>query len=307
MTQPGAPRVIGRAGDVLSEQLSRPLEAGLYLVATPIGNLADITLRALAVLARADVVAAEDTRRSRVLMSHYGLSPQMIAYHDHNGDEMRPRLLEMIAAGQAVALVSDAGMPLISDPGYKLAKAVRGAGLMVEVVPGASSVMAGLALSGLPTDRFLFAGFLPPKQEARRRALEGVADVAASLIFFETVKRVHAVLEDMAAVLPGREVALAREITKLHQEVISGPVETVRAKLADRRLKGELVLLVGPPTELEVNDAAIEAALRTELAAGNSVKGSVAAVTEALGLRRGRVYDIAKGLKRELKGPEGQA
>ncbi len=292
-------RLVERAGGVLADQLSKPLSPGLYLVATPIGHLADITLRALAVLGGAAVVAAEDTRRSRVLLSHFGLSPEMISYHDHNGAHMMPRIVEMIESGRAVALISDAGTPLISDPGYKLARSVRAAGMPVEVVPGASAVMAGLSLSGLPTDRFLFEGFLPPKSEARLRQLNSLKDLPATLVFFETVKRVKPVLKAMLEVLGNREVALCRELTKLHEEVISGPIEAVFAGLEDRSLKGELVIVVGPPAACAVDDEAIVELLKTHLGAGASLKDSVSLVCGALQLPRGRVYGLALALKKE--------
>lgn len=287
-------RLAARVSGVLYDQLARPLGAGLYLVATPIGNLADISLRALSHLARADLIAAEDTRHTRVLLSHYGLSCEMLAYHDHNGDEMRPRLAGLIDDGGAVVLVSDAGMPLISDPGFKLARAVRQLGHKVEVIPGPSAVLTGLAHAGLPTDRFLFEGFLPNRQEARQRQLLALSPLKASLVFFETVKRVGPVLEDMKTMLGEREVALCREMTKLHEEVIRGPIDEVIRLIDGRRLKGELVIVVGPPKPKTVTDDDITDALMNARADGLSMKDSIAKVSSEFELSRGRVYDLSR-------------
>ncbi len=295
----GKSRPVVRAGEVLSELLAAPVLPGLYLVATPIGHLGDISLRALALLEGADFVAAEDTRHSRKLLQHYGISTEMISYHDHNGDQMRPKIIRMIKEGRAIALISDAGTPLISDPGYKLARMVREAGLRVEVAPGASAVMAGLSLSGLPTDRFLFEGFLPPKQVARQKRLEALSSVQASLIFFETVKRISAVVDDALAKLGNRQAAILRELTKLHEEVVSGTLSELQTVLSTRDLKGELVVIIGPPVVAEVSDEDIEAALRSHFIEGASVRDSVKEVMEGMNLPRKRVYEIALRLKKQ--------
>lgn len=298
------PHISSRVGEVMTKLLDEPLPGQLYLVATPIGNLGDITLRALAVLARADVIAVEDTRRSRVLLQHFGISAEMINYHDHNGAEMRPRILAMIKAGKSVALISDAGMPLISDPGYKLANYVRGGGGSVEVVPGASAVMAALSLSGLPTDRFLFEGFLPPKQKARQGRFLALRDVQASLVFFETVKRVQAFLSDLQACLGERDVALCRELTKLHQEVIEGRVADVLDEVGGRDLKGELVIVVGPALEAVVSDDEIEVALQACYLSGLSMRDCTQRVVEELGVAKKRVYGLSLQVKKRLEGED---
>jgi len=298
--KPKQHRCVERVGDVLGSLVDEPLAPQLYLVATPIGHLADISLRALAVLARADVIAVEDTRRSRTLLQHYGMFTQMITYHDHNGDQMRPKIIDMIKGGKAVALISDAGMPLISDPGYKLVGQVRAAGLTVEVVPGASAVMAGLSLSGLPTDRFLFEGFLPPKQQARRRTLAALSNINASLVFFETVKRVQAVLIDMQSELGDRRAALCRELTKLHEEIIEGSISELIELLETRDLKGELVIVVAPPQEQTISDAQIEEALARQVSKGASMRDAVIHVVETLKAPKKHVYDLSVQLKKRL-------
>lgn len=294
-------RCVDRVDDVLRSYMDEPLTPQLYLVATPIGHLADMSLRALAVLARTDVIAVEDTRRSRTLLQHYGISSELITYHDHNGDQMRPKIIAMIKAGKSVALISDAGMPLISDPGYKLVGQVREAGLTVEVVPGASAVMAGLSLSGLPTDRFLFEGFLPPKQQARRRQLAALSSVKASLVFYETVKRVQAVLIDMQSELGDRRAALCRELTKLHQEIIEGSISELIELLETRDLKGELVIVVAPPQEQTISDAQIEDALTQEVAKGASMRDAVAHVVETFEAPKKHVYDLSVQLKKRQR------
>jgi 16S rRNA (cytidine1402-2'-O)-methyltransferase len=206
-----------------------PLEAGLYVVSTPIGNLRDITYRAIDVLAAVDLVLAEDTRVTGKLMAAYGLSRKLAPYHDHNADEARPRVLARLAEGARVALVSDAGTPLISDPGYKLVRAAAAAGHAVRAIPGASAPLAALAAAGLPTDRFLFAGFPPPRSGARRRWLESLAGVRATLILFESGPRLSDSLADMAAVFGPREAVVARELTKLYETLYRGELPRWRS------------------------------------------------------------------------------
>lgn len=293
-------RPVVRVADVMEGLLAQPCLPGLYLVATPIGHLADISLRALAILAKADFVAAEDTRHSRKLLQNYGITTEMISYHDHNGDQMRPKIIRMIKEGRSIALISDAGTPLISDPGYKLARVVREAGLRVEVAPGASAVMAGLCLSGLPTNTFLFEGFLPPKQVARCKKLESLASVQGSLVFFETVKRIDAVISDALKIFGDRDAAILRELTKVHEEVIDGKLSELVDILSSRELKGELVLIIGPPIIAEVTDEDIEQALKNHLTEGASVRDSVQDVMTGMNLPRKRVYDLALKLKKEL-------
>ena len=294
----GTGRVLSRAGETLAGLLNRPLAPGLYLVSTPIGNLGDISLRALAVLARASLIAAEDTRHSKKLLSHFGIAGDITPYHEHNAERERPRLLARIRAGFAVALISDAGTPLISDPGYKLVREALDQGLMVTSIPGPSAALAALTNAGLPTDTFLFAGFLPAKSGPRRARLAELKEVPATLVLFETAPRLAKSLADMADVLGPREAAIARELTKLHEGVRRGTLDTLAAGLAgEDSLKGEIVVVIAPPTaaETEVTDARIiadlEAALRTQ-----SFRDAVRSVTDALQVKRSRVYELGLGL-----------
>ncbi|HZF34383.1 MAG TPA: 16S rRNA (cytidine(1402)-2'-O)-methyltransferase [Candidatus Angelobacter sp.] len=270
---------------------------GLAIVATPIGNAGDITLRALDLLRRADRIACEDTRVTGRLLARYGIATPLLAYHEHNAARMRPLLLERLRRGETIALVSDAGTPLISDPGYKLVRAAVEAGIPVTTLPGASAALAALVSSGLPTDRFFFAGFLPPRMAARRTELAGLAGIAATLIFFESAGRLAATLADMAAVLGARDAAVARELTKLYEEVRRGKLaELAEHYAAAGPPKGEIVIVVGPPaTAAEASDEAIDDALRGALAT-SSLRDAVAAVTAALDAPRRRVYARALAL-----------
>lgn len=293
------------AGGVAAPQLPQQLPPGLYLVATPIGNAADITLRALDVLGRADALACEDTRRTRALMQMHGLSlagRRMIAYHDRNGAARRPRILRWLGEGLSVAYASDAGTPLIADPGYRLVEAARAEGHEVYAVPGPSAVMAALSVAGLPTDRFLFLGFLPARGPARRKALDEVAVIPATLVAFESPRRVAATLADMAAVLgPERDAAIARELTKRFEEVRRGTLgELAEIHAAAEPPKGEIVLLVRPPAPGEALAAGateLDEALAEALAT-LSVKDAAKAVGERLGLSRRAVYARALELRR---------
>lgn len=279
------------------------LAPGLYLVATPIGNARDITLRALDVLASADILAAEDTRNTRKLLEIHGIrrdGRSLWPYHDHNGPQQRPRLLAALAEGRSVALVSDAGTPMVADPGFPLAREAIEAGHEVTALPGASALLAALAISGQPTDRFLFAGFLPPKAAARRRALEELAQVPATLVFYEAPRRVAESLAAMAETLgPERPAALCRELTKRFEEARRGTLGSLAADLAggpDPR--GEIVLVIGPPLAREIGDAELDTRLRVALAEG-TVKDAASAVAAALGLPRRRVYARALALEAE--------
>lgn len=278
------------------------LAPGLHLVATPIGAARDVTLRALDVLAGADLLAAEDTRQARKLLEIHGIrraARSILPYHDHNGAAQRPRLLAALAEGRSVALVSDAGTPLVADPGYRLATEAIAAGHAVHAVPGASALLAALAVAGLPTDRFLFAGFLPPKPGARRRALAELAAVPATLVFYESPRRLAESLEAMAATLgAGRSAAVCRELTKRFEEVRRGTLADLAAGYAAAPPKGEIVVVVGPPLPVAPDAATLDAALAAALT-GQTVRDAAAEVAQRLGLPRRAVYaralELAEG------------
>lgn len=299
-SEAGTERTVARASETLAELLDRPLAAGLYLVATPIGNLSDISLRALSILARTPLIAAEDTRHSKKLLSHFGIDTPLTPYHEHNAERERPKLLARIRAGYAVALISDAGTPLVSDPGYKLVREALDEGLTVTSIPGPSATLAALTSAGLPTDTFLFAGFLPPKSGARQTRLAGLKDVPATLILFETAPRLAKALADMAEVLGPREAVIARELTKLHETVLRGTLDTLAGDLAAQTVKGEVVVVIAPPRaeETEIDDARILADLKAALKT-QSFRDAVRGVTEAHGLKRARVYELGLSLTRE--------
>ena len=273
-----------------------PLEPGLYVVATPIGNLRDITLRALDVLAGCDLLLAEDTRVTGKLLSAYGLSKTMLRYDEHAAERARPRIMAALAAGQSVAQVSDAGTPLVSDPGFRLVKEVIAAGHRVFPIPGPSAALAALALAGLPTDRFLFAGFAPPKGSARRTFFAEFAPAPATLIFYESGPRLRASLTDMAAVFGDREAVVARELTKLFETAVRGTLSELAADPKLDAPRGEIVVLVGPGAEQvstpEDADAALAEAL-TRLPPGEAASE----VAKALGLNRRDLYRRAMALK----------
>ena len=274
------------------------LAAGLHIVATPIGNLGDITLRGLAALAGADLIACEDTRVTRRLLDRYAISVPLTSYHDHNAESARPKLLRRLAEGAGIALVSDAGTPLVSDPGYKLVRAAQDADCRVVPVPGASALLAALVAAGLPTDRFLFAGFPPAKTNARRAMFEELAATPATLIFYETGARLAESLADMLAVFGDRPAALARELTKLYEAVRRSPLaELAEAVAISGAPKGELVVLVGAADARPApSEAAIDAALREALAQ-MSVSAAADEVSEQLGVARRAVYARALALK----------
>ena len=273
------------------------LAAGLYVLATPIGNARDISLRALDVLKGCDVIAAEDTRVTSKLLAIHGISKPLIAYNDHNAPEMRPRILARLAGGEAVVLVSDAGTPLVSDPGYKLVRAVAGAGAHVVAIPGPSAVLAGLTLSGLPSDRFLFAGFLPSRQGERKAALEDLKAVRATLIFFESAQRLSESLAAMALVLGDRPAAMTRELTKMHEEVRRGTLSELAAHYEKAGApKGEVTLLVGPPGEVVTDNAKIDAALTAALAF-MPVKAAANMIADLTDGSRKQIYARALELK----------
>lgn len=270
----------------------RPLAPGLYVVATPIGNLRDITLRALDVLAQADLVLAEDTRVTGKLLRAFGLQAKLERYDEHGAERTRPRALAALAQGARVALVSDAGTPLISDPGYRLVREAWEQGSSVHPIPGASSVMAALSAAGLATDRFLFAGFPPPKSGARRTFFEGLAETRATLVFFEGGSRLAASLSDMAAVFGDREAVVARELTKLHETILRGSLPELAADPRFEAPKGELVVLVGPGEGREAAEADVDAALADALSRLRPAEAA-AEVARMFGLKRRDLYQRA--------------
>ncbi|WP_245296995.1 MULTISPECIES: 16S rRNA (cytidine(1402)-2'-O)-methyltransferase [Rhodomicrobium] len=274
----------------LAREMAAPLAPGLYLVATPIGNLTDISLRALAVLARADRVFCEDTRHSQKLISHYGLPSRLAAYHDHNAARERPKILKALEGGASVALISDAGTPLISDPGYKLVREAALQGTPVFSIPGASAVLAGLASSGLPTDAFFFAGFLPPREAAARARLEELTGIPGTLILFDTASRLDKTLKSLGELFPARELVIARELTKRFEEVIR--VTLPAPALIGADWKGEFVLLISPPAEQSVDEDEIRSAIIDALQ-HSSLRDAVEDVRRTLRVPRRQVYDLA--------------
>lgn len=278
---------------------ARPLDVALYLVATPIGNLGDITLRALETLAGADVLACEDTRVTRVLLDRYGIVNRPYAYHEHNADEVGPRLLAALGEGKSVALVSDAGTPLVSDPGYRLAQLAIEAGYRVVPIPGASAPLAALVGSGLPNDAFLFAGFLPTKDKAKRDRLQELATVPSTLLFFESPHRIAATVAAAAAVLgESRKAAVCRELTKTFEEFRRGTLGELKAFYDDAgAVKGEIVLVIGPPDAPPEPEAADVDALLTRLIADMSTGKAATEAARQTGLPRKELYDRLLELK----------
>ena len=272
------------------------LPPGLYIVATPIGNLSDLSPRAAEVLARADLIAVEDSRVTAKLLRHIGVKRPMLPYHDHNAERVRPQLLERMRQG-SVALVSDAGTPLISDPGYKLVRDARAAGIAVTTLPGPSAVVAALTLAGLPTDRFLFLGFLPAKAGAKAAAIAEAANVRATLVVYESGPRLAATLRALAEGLGDREAAVAREISKRFEETVTGTLAELAALYAEAPPKGEIVVVVGPPGEPEAaGEAEVDEALR-EAMGRLSASRAAAEVAERLGVPRRQAYERALRLK----------
>jgi 16S rRNA (cytidine1402-2'-O)-methyltransferase len=284
---------------VAGQSLEAPaLAGGLYVVATPIGNLGDITLRALQVLAAADVIACEDTRVTRKLLERYGIATPLTPYHDHNAAVVRPKLIARLAANEAVALVSDAGTPLISDPGYKLVRAARDAGHPVTPLPGSSAVLAALSVAGIPTDRFLFEGFLPAKQAARRARIAALARIPATLVLFESGPRLADTTADLAAGLGDRAAALCRELTKMHEEVRrAGLAALARDCAAQGAPRGEIVIVIAPPAPESGEQTDVDALLRARIKHA-SLKDAVAEVAAVTGESRREVYRRALALTR---------
>ncbi|NNK77705.1 MAG: 16S rRNA (cytidine(1402)-2'-O)-methyltransferase [Litoreibacter sp.] len=278
------------------------LAPGLYFIATPIGTARDITLRALDILASADILAAEDTRSLRKLMDIHAIALEgrpLLAYHDHNGKVQRPRILNALEAGKSVVYASEAGTPLIADPGYQLARAVTEAGYSVTAAPGPSAVLAALTLSGLPTDSFFFAGFAPTASGQRKKFLQSLSAVPGTLVFYESPKRVHKMLDDLVSVYgTSRQAAVARELTKKFEEVLRGPLGDLQRELEGRPLKGEIVVLVDRGAKAEWDDEAVRALL-SEAFQGGSVKDAVAQVVAQTNLPRRQVYQLALSMEKE--------
>ena len=279
---------------------------GLHLVATPIGNLGDITLRALETLAGVDIIACEDTRITRRLTERYGISAELKPYHEHNAVMARPKILEKLAQGASIALVSDAGTPLISDPGFKLVREVTAAGFNVISLPGPSSVLAALAVSALPTDRFFFEGFLPSRQMARRSRLTELAAIDATLVMFDSGNRVQDTLADLADIMGNRDAAICRELTKMHEEINRGPIADLAKDADGLETRGEFVLVIGPPAAdaQAMTEDDLDALLRSSLQR-DSVKDAVAHAVELSGRPRRAVYARALELAKEIHRDSG--
>ncbi len=270
---------------------------GLYVVATPIGHLGDVSLRSLAILCKADHVYCEDTRHSRVLLTRFGISRALASYHDHSTPGVRAAIIARLKAGKTVALISDAGTPLISDPGFKLVRAALDAAVQVFAIPGPSAVLAALTSSGLATDSFFFAGFLPTRAAVRRARLSELAGVPATLVVFETAKRLAVTLADLARSLGARQAVVAREITKLNEDVQFGDLQELSKSFADAPVRGEMVIVIGPPEKQAVDEASLEARLGAVLET-MSVKDAVRHVAAETGASRSRVYELALKVQR---------
>ena len=280
---------------------------GLYLVATPIGHLGDITLRALETLAGVDVIACEDTRITRRLTERYAIAAELKPYHEHNAALARPKILERLGQGASIALVSDAGTPLISDPGFKLVREVCAAGHPVIAVPGPSSVLSALSVAALPTDRFFFEGFLPAREHARRARLAELTRIDATLVMFESGNRVQDTLADLADIMGGRDAAICRELTKLHEEVKRAPISELAEAAGSLETRGEFVLVIGPPpADAQVMaEGELDELLRTSLQR-DSVKDAVAHAVELSGRPRRAVYARALELAKEIRSDDGE-
>jgi len=300
-----ADRTFSLGGHVLTAPKAAP---GLHLVATPIGNLGDITLRALETLAAVDIIACEDTRITRRLTERYAISALLKPYHEHNAALARPKILERLAQGASIALVSDAGTPLISDPGFKLVREVCAAGFQVIALPGPSSVLTALAVAALPTDRFFFEGFLPPKQAARRARLTELSRIDATLVMFESGNRVQDTLADLAGVMGDRDAAICREMTKLHEEIKRGPVSQLALAADTLETRGEFVLVIGPSVATTVMAADELDELLLNSLRHDSVKDAVAHAVELSGRPRREIYARALELskRRDAENDDGQ-
>jgi 16S rRNA (cytidine1402-2'-O)-methyltransferase len=280
----------------LDKLSAAPLAAGLYIVSTPIGNLGDISIRALFTLAAADMVVCEDTRHSRKLFSAYGIGRKLETYHDFSGEKDRTRILDALREGKSVAVISDAGTPLIADPGFKLVRAAVEEGFSVFPVPGPSALLSALVASGLPSDLFFFVGFLPPKEMARREALEALRAVPGTSILYETPSRIEATLAALSAIFPDRQITLARELTKFHEGFARGTAETLLEEVKGVPPLGEIVVLIGPGQTPQAQDEDLEDALRKAMERV-SLREAVEEVAKGLGAGKKKVYNLALKLK----------
>jgi 16S rRNA (cytidine1402-2'-O)-methyltransferase len=281
-----------------------PCASGLYVVATPIGNLKDITLRALETLDGVDLIAAEDTRHTVRLLSHYQINTPLISCHEHNEHQRTPELIEKIRSGAAVALVSDAGTPSVSDPGYRLIRTAVQKGLNVYPIPGVSAAITALSASGLPMDTFLFVGFAPKKRGKRQELLKSLAHEGRTLVFFESPRRVHPFLDELGELMGDRPIVVAREMTKIHEEFLRGTISEVSRVLAERQqVKGECTLLIGGASEKRIpTEAEVEAAVRTELCRpGTRISSVSRELAKTFGLPRKKVYELALKVDRDLR------
>lgn len=283
------------------DQPEKPLPPGLYVTATPIGNLADMTHRAVSVLKSVDFILCEDSRITGKLLQAYGIPTKMRPYHDHNGDKMRPAILAALEDNKAIALVSDAGTPLISDPGFKLVRDVRKAGHKVFTVPGASALTAALSIAGLPTDRFCFHGFLPAKSAARKKLLQPLLARERTQVFYDSGPRLPASLADIASLAPDRPLAVARELTKLHEEIINGSAKELATLYQDKTVKGEIVLLIHGRTDSDTHqadnlDSLLKAAMEKQ-----SLRDAVADIAALTGLPKNTCYERALVLRAHQK------
>jgi 16S rRNA (cytidine1402-2'-O)-methyltransferase len=273
----------------------------LYVVATPIGNLEDITLRALRVLKEADLIAAEDTRHTQKLLSHYDIRTPLTSYHEHNERTKAPALVERLLRGETIALVSDAGTPAISDPGYRLVVAAAAAGLRVTPVPGPAALTAALSAAALPTDRFIFEGFLPEKKKERRERLQALADETRTLVFYEAPHRLRDALDDIENILGDRTIAIAREISKIHEEFMRGRASEIIARISDRDMRGEIVIVVhGSTGEPVASEALLREEIRKLQASGARVKEIAELLGEKYAFPKKQIYRLALDLKKVL-------
>lgn len=287
------------ARSVIDAQFGKDLPPALYIVSTPIGNLADITLRALCVMAQADHVLCEDTRQTQKLLNHYNIKAKLSAYHEHNAERMRPKILSWLSDEARIVLVSDAGTPLISDPGYKLARKAAETGSCVISIPGPCAVLAGLTSSGLPTDSFFFAGFLPTRAAASEKRLKAVSEIPATLVFFESASRLDRTLKILAAALPDRDLVIARELTKKFEEIIR--LRLGEDNPPERSWKGEFVLLVGPPEASEPDWDEIEDQIRSSIQS-SSLRDVVDEIVRTFGVQKKLVYNLALNIQKENSG-----